>query len=340
MKNLFFKNYTLICSFLVGIFFAISWKSYLNSKIHQNYPQSISYQRSRFYQVKKSKEEEIIFQNKIIPNVSCHFKKLSLLCLIFSKSSGASNAVKLTWSKRCNYSFFYGTFQNDSIPVIKYNPSSSATYFCKILFTLWDKYKEKFDWLFIATDYIFALIDNLQQYICALDSKQVYYLGRPVKVYHTPIYNVHESGIVLSKGAVDVIIHSLINSSYCGKLNHPLIGQLNKKYDINIAIILQLQKHYPFDTRDALKRARFLAFSPEKHLLPNQISYFNPFWRNNLLPFLNGHQCCSNQAITLPRIFPLQMHFYEFLLYHFVKVSDQYILKNPPSAQSSSLSPS
>ena len=297
MKLFFSQYYTFICSFVVGILFGVSWKLYRESTINRNYVQPMQNQRLRFQKTKILEDEKVIFLNKVLPNanVSCHLDQVNVLCLIFVKTSKSTKAIKSTWSKRCSYTLFYGTFKDDSIPIINYKPSYSSKYFCNILFTIWDRHKDKADWLFIAKDDIFAIINSLKYYVCTLDPHQFYYLGRPIKMYQKPFYNVLDSGIVLSKGAIEILIKSLINSSFCGNLTHPLIGPLHKKFDITIAIILKAHNVFPFDTRDTQLRARFLAYLPQDHILPNKISYYNPFWRNNLLiqlaNFTLSHEC-------------------------------------------------
>ena len=244
------------------------------------------------------------------------FNRVRVLCLVLSKSRKGSNAVRLTWANHCNHIIFFGPFSDNKIPVNKYPASTSHSSFCHSFIKTWNQYSQRFDWILIASDQTYAIVENLRHYVAPLNASALYYLGRAVKHYFTGVYNSADSGIVLSRGAAQVIKNVFYNLSVCDKSFIDGIGTVSRNFEVSLALILSRFGCSAVDTRDFQNKGRFHSFSPEKHLIPGMISIFNSYWRSSVFMSPEGTNCCSDDAITFNGIQPAIMYLTEYLLYH------------------------
>ncbi|XP_054168633.1 glycoprotein-N-acetylgalactosamine 3-beta-galactosyltransferase 1-like [Oppia nitens] len=327
------KLIPLLCSVVSGMIIAIIWRNYEQTIVEVQSYQNHIYGRLKdtnyndWLKQKSIKrqilsEEFVKFelldknQRNVMLESEYLFKKVRVLCLVLSKSRKGSQAVRLTWANHCNDVIFFGSFSDHKIPVMKYPPTSSHSSFCYSFITTWHQFCGQFDWLLIAYDDTYAVIENLRQYVAPLNSSHVYYLGRAVKHYFTGVYNSADAGIVLSKGAAQVIKNVFSNYSVCNLTYIKGIPSVSSNFQVSLAIILSHFGANPVDTRDSRNRGRFHSFPPEKQLIPGMISIFNPYWRSSLFLEPEGTQCCSDVSITFNGIQPAIMYLTEYLLYH------------------------
>ncbi|CAG2100209.1 unnamed protein product [Medioppia subpectinata] len=255
-------------------------------------------------------KSDVMFESEYL------FKRVGVLCLVLSKSRKSSQAVRLTWANHCNHVIFFGPFSDRKIPVIKYPPASTHVSFCHSFITAMNQFSGQFDWLFIAYDETYAIIENLRHYVAPLNASSLYYLGRAVKHYFSGVYNAADSGIVLSRGAVERIAKAFSNETVCDLNFIEGIGSVSRNFEISLALILGRFGCTPVDTRDLRRRGRFHAFPPERQLVPGMISMFNSYWRNGVFLSSNDEHCCSDKSITFNGVLPAAMYLTEYLLYH------------------------
>ncbi|RWS07360.1 glycoprotein-N-acetylgalactosamine 3-beta-galactosyltransferase 1-like protein, partial [Dinothrombium tinctorium] len=280
---------------------------------HQNYDKWL--RESGFKRIHLA-EEDVSFGSV---NVTLEYlllrEKVNVLCVVFTKNKLRAKAVKHTWGAHCNDIVFYGPYSDRNIPVIKRIPSITQSSFCRQLLELWQKYSKTFDWMFITYETTYAIIENLRFFVSTLNHSQYHFLGRCVKTFAKPALNAPESGIVLSKAVVNYLVNKFNSTQACEK-SHLKTGGVSRKFDEFLAYVLAENGILPKDTIDSKGKARFLAFSLERHIHPGLISIFNSYWRNNVFKIREGINCCSDYAITLPSVTVAQMYLYEYLLYH------------------------
>lgn len=327
------KLLSLVCSVISGMLFAFVWRNYEQTVIEvQNIHNFLPHLKDTHYdqwlkekgikrhpiteEFKSFRMNEKNLNSDIILESEYLYNKVKVLCLILCKSRKGALAVKVTWAKHCNHVIFFGPFVDHKIPVIKYPPSSSHCSFCHSFIKAWHKYSNQFDWLFIAYDETYAIIENLRHYVAPLNASNPFYFGRAVKHYFTGIYNSADSGIVLSKGAALIIKNVFYNESVCDKSFAEGIGTLSRNFEVSLAIILSHFGCNAVDTRDSQNRGRFHSFTPEKQLIPGMISIFNSYWRSSVFLPPEGGNCCSDLAITFNGIHPSAMYLTEYILHH------------------------
>ncbi|GIX75293.1 c1GALT1-specific chaperone 1 [Caerostris extrusa] len=276
------------CACLSGILFALVWRKYEQtvqiSSIRNHYTSAL--RKSNYNEwihkqnlTKKFVPEEVVRYNVMKKNLELEatylYKTTSVLCLVFVNSHNGAEAVKQTWAKHCNIVTFFGRFVDEKIPVMKVPPVTSFEGFCYAFTHIYHKYREKFDWIIIADDYTYAIIENLRYYVASLNSSFPYYLGHPVKDFSN-LYNVGSAGIVLSKGSL-----SLLNSAYSTADDCRFKRPPSWYFDQSIGKILHAFSVHPVDTRDSYLRGRFNPFSVETMLIPGSISVFSSYWRTS-----------------------------------------------------------
>ena len=323
---------SLLCSVISGVLFAFVWRNYEQTvievqSIHNHiYGQLKDTHYDQWLGQHSIRRHVLSEESKSFANVNKNtdfileseylYSKVRVLCLVLTKSRKRAHAVRLTWATHCNNVIFFGPYSDHKIPVLKYPASTSHSSFCHSFLQMWNKHSELFDWLLIASDQTYAIVENLRHYVAPLNASSLYYLGRAVKHYFTNVYNSADSGIVLSRGAAQAIKSVLANESVCDMSSIDGIGTLSRNFEVSLAIILSGFGCSAVDTRDAKNRGRFHSFPPEKHLIPGMISVFNTYWRSSVFMSPEGPHCCSDLAITFNGIEPPVMYLTEYLLYH------------------------
>ena len=326
------KWFLLFCSVISGMLFAIVWHNYEQTvievqSIHSHsyghlkdthYDQWLQQNHIKTHVLSEEFKSFAMFDKKVnfILESEYLFDRVRVLCLVLSKSRKASNSVRLTWANHCNNVIFFGPFSDKKIPVHKYPASSSHSSFCHSFIETWTQFSQTFDWILIASDQMYAIIENLRHYVSPLNASNPYYLGRAVKHYFTGVYNSPDSGIVLSRGAAQLIKNVFHNQTICDNDFVEDIGRLSRNFEVSLAIILRHYGCNAVDTRDSQNKGRFHSFPPEKHLIPGMISIFNSYWRSSVFMTSEGPDCCSDRAITFNDISPAIMYLTEYLLYH------------------------
>lgn len=339
-----FKTAITASAIFCGMFFAVIWRSYEVADVDVHYQSYIKtadlnlgqlpetdyseWLKSKGLYSKKLSEEEVSFGPQKDIKLEADFlkKEVPVLCVIISKGRNKAKAVKDTWSKHCNQVVFYGPYADNVIPVLRYSSlETSHASFCRVLLQLHHKYSGRFKWLLLAEDSSFVLLENARKYVAPLDADLPYYLGRTVQKYSTPPYNAPDSTILMSAGAFELIKKKYFTKNGDCDLKSLLNETLpmSRNYDVSLGVMFNHEGQNdseltakPMDTRDSKGRARFMAFPPEKLLIPGMISMFNSFWRSNLFMQSEGENCCSDEAISFSGLTPTQMYLTEYIFYH------------------------
>lgn len=275
------------CACLSGILFALVWRKYeqtvqfseirnhYSSALHKsNYNEWLHKQNVSKIQIP---EEVLRYNGNSNKQLESAFlyRNTPVLCLVFVNSHNGADAVKQTWAKHCNIVTFFGRFVDEKIPVIKVPPVTSFEGFCYAFTHIFKKYNDQFDWVMIADDFTYVIIENLRHYVAPLNSSYPYYLGHPVKGFSS-LYNVGSAGIVLSKGSLSLLYSVYSSTSDC-KFKQPPSWY----FDQSIGKLLYSFNVHPLDTRDSYLRGRFNPFSVETMLIPGSISVFSSYWRSS-----------------------------------------------------------
>ena len=91
-----------------------------------------------------------------------------------------------------------------------------------------DKKFVSFDYLLIAQDTAYVIVENARKLLAPLDANDVHYIGRPVKKsYLDTTFNALDSTIVISRGAIKFLTSNYYtNMSVCN----------DKVFNINDAV--------------------------------------------------------------------------------------------------------
>ena len=256
------------------------------------------------------------------------YKTIKVHCLVLTRSREHSHTVLDTWARNCNSISFYSKFNDSANPFLTRlfvgdESIYSARTFCKLFIDLLDK-EHKFDWLLITIDGTFAIVDNLRFHVVSFNSSLPYYMGRPVKHLMQNAYNAYDSGIVLSRGAIQKLIESTFKSEQtCLERFNATQLIPNASFDSFIGYELYLNSILPMFTMDK-QSSLFHPFTPARHIQPKLIYTQDTFWSSQVLPTYSGLKACSDKAITFGSFIPGEIRLVDYILYHVSIFNQQY----------------
>lgn len=353
MIHFLVKTCFIFGAILTGMFFAVVWRTYQLTDVDFRYS-SMFTSRNNFGLPSLTSDyslwlKEQGLRSSVIPEEEISFPSLSqtsreteaafltrkvpILCIVFSKGRKKAQAVKETWGKHCNKVLFFGTYIDNSIPVYRYSSlESSHVYFCQIFFRIRHEVElNNFKWILFSHDSSFVILENARKLVAPLNHHDRYFLGRAIKPSFQDLpTNALDSVIVVSSGSLDFIHqYFFTNESSCRKKDFYFSDQnvtvhVSRDFQNSLATMLSFNLSYrtddgrPKDTRDKLKRARFLPFPLKSHIAPDGIPAYAPFWRHDIFhPGGLGLACCADSAISFGGVSPSQMYLAEYFLYHF-----------------------
>lgn len=241
-----------------------------------------------------------------------------ILCVILTSPKYHSLKaihVRSTWGKHCDKLIFMSAKTDTNIGAIGFNVVDDHNH-------LWSKVKEMFyyvhenfiddyDWVFKGDDDSFAILENMRYFLSSYSPQDPVYFGHRFQTkVHKYGYFSGGSGYVMSNAAVRLFTEKILtNSSFCR------VSKDTGSEDFNMGECLDLAGVYPGDSRDPLKRDRFLPFVPVQHLFPSRDPKFW-YWSYNYYKTPEGLDCCSNYTISTHYIKPKLMYTLYFLTYH------------------------
>lgn len=221
-------------------------------------------------------------------------RKVHVTCLLFPETVKGAKAVKETWGGHCNELRFYShKLSNDTHGVEKIAVKSSFALLCSALHKIRDSMPKNLQWVLVATDDTFVLVENLRHFVAPKSPSRSHYLGHAM-TFWAQVYNWGDAGYVLSRRAVDRLLDEKFPTlQSCGDG-----GRFWKNGDWHLGKHLATLDIRPVDTRDHRGRGRFNGYTFKKMLIPGAISMFDRYWRDSLYLSPDGPKCCSNHAVT------------------------------------------
>ncbi|KAE9421079.1 hypothetical protein Angca_008770 [Angiostrongylus cantonensis] len=239
----------------------------------------------------------------------------SILCWVMTTSiyhKTRVRAINATWFYRCDASHFFtnsGRFLDESTPyhtIFSELPMSYFKLFWKTRLALYYLYKNvssEFDWYYKTDDDTYVIMENLRSYLSTLNPNEPHYLGFRLKrrmANHG--YNAGGSGYVISKAALKIFAEKLFHSRN--------LCPYHEWEDLAVARCLSSVGIYASDTRDLLRRQRFLPWNPEDHYNGDLIKPFlmDPIehLRSNIF---------HENLISMHHLEPSAIHLIDGLLY-------------------------
>ncbi|KAL6436339.1 hypothetical protein ACFW04_004702 [Cataglyphis niger] len=236
-------------------------------------------------------------------------ERVSVTCIVFVEKLKLGKSIQNTWGKRCNNIYFFGhRLKDDELPIININTKivSSWQLLCEAMNYIWKKGADKLEWIIFVKDNTIVIPENLRYMIAPLDHRDDYYLGHPIVLWGQ-IYNVAQSGYVLSKGALVKVLQMFNTTEKC-----IAGGKYWKKEDYYLGKHLSFLGIRPSDTRDQYLRGTFHGYSLQNLLwgVIRPDSYFT----HAIYP--TKGECCSPISVTFSVSEPDKMHMLNYLLYH------------------------
>lgn len=146
-------------------------------------------------------------------------KQVSVTCVVFVEKLKLGKSINATWGKRCNNIYFFGhRLKNTELPIINADVKivSSWQLLCEAMNYIWNDKADKLEWIIFVKDDTIIVPENLRYMVAPLNHKHNYYLGHPVVLWGQ-IYNVAQSGYVLSRGALDKVVQMFNTTAKCIK---------------------------------------------------------------------------------------------------------------------------
>lgn len=341
MLSCFFRNrvFLFLWAAVTGFLFAIVWKQY-EQTIHETLtyyritPSGFNYQwayrtwltsQGLRSTLRKSSLDETSPQpiRNDVSEDRWLAQRVSVLCIVLSKRVKQARAVKNTWAKHCNSVSFFGEFGDSTIPVNRIKAKDGWHLLCEALRKVWKshgnegKSGKQINWILVASDRTYAIVENLRYMVAGLDWNESFYLGHTLRDYDGQ-YNVHDAGYALSWGAMTVLGDLFAHSESCSEPDFWRDG------DRTLGQVLQQAGINCRDTRDVWEKSRFLPYNLEKLLIPGSISVFSNYWRQSSFLSPEGSGCCSDFVITLSDVSGDKMYMLEYIVYHLKPVSNHW----------------
>ncbi|XP_028966402.1 glycoprotein-N-acetylgalactosamine 3-beta-galactosyltransferase 1, partial [Galendromus occidentalis] len=247
-----------------------------------------------------------------VPIAQYLYDRVQISCVVLSSKQRQARAVIGTWGRHCNSLSFVADFEDKYVPVDLKASLQDPHILCLTLHKFAEKrfVADKNQWLLLADDMTFAVVENLRYLVAPLNTSENYYLGHAVTRRTLRgselIVNVLSGGIVLSQGAVLALLLAL--SPDCNERKE------EEHFDVTIAQLLMGTDATLLDTRDSSGSTRFLARPVEKLLIEKSVSPYDKFVEESIFAPKLGKRCCSANAITFHGVDALDMHFFEYLV--------------------------
>ncbi|XP_077979238.1 glycoprotein-N-acetylgalactosamine 3-beta-galactosyltransferase 1-like [Glandiceps talaboti] len=237
-----------------------------------------------------------------------------ILCFVTTSPTTAPirlQAVKDTWSKRCDKMLYFSSVEDRNQSIIGLNVTEGYE-------ELWGKTKAAFkyiyryhlddaDWFLKADDDTYIVVDNLRRMLEQYDSSEPVYFGHR---FHLPktnqSYMSGGGGYVISKAGLKKLAKK-------GLYNRKLCRAGEKGYeDVLMGECLERIEVVHGDSRDEFGKNRFLPIPLDTYFRDNVPNWL---YQYDYYPILSGKDCCSDSLISAHHIAPFNMYLLEYLIY-------------------------
>lgn len=236
-------------------------------------------------------------------------KKLRILCFLNTMPRAHSTrAVHIveTWGKHCDKLLFASTITDVNLGAIGFNVTDDHQHMWgKVKLMLQHIYKvhlDEYDWFIKGDDDMFLITENLRYMLSAYTPDDPIYFGYKFNTTeHKLGYFSGGAGYVMSRKTVRIFVEKILtNEEFFSNPKEPLgchIETDERVEDWDISVCLDHYNVLAGDSRDLMKRERFLTFWPEAHLFGHPDSTFW-YWQRKYYWTDEGLDCCSNYTIS------------------------------------------
>ncbi|XP_024422585.2 C1GALT1-specific chaperone 1 [Desmodus rotundus] len=223
-------------------------------------------------------------------------KSFRVYCIILVKPKDVSlwAAVKETWTKHCDKAEFFSSENVKVFESVNMETNDMWLMMRKAYKYAFDKYRDQYNWFFLARPSTFAIIENLKYFLLKKDPSQPFYLGHTVKSGDLEYVTV-EGGIVLSIESMKRLNSLLSVPEKCPEQGG-MIWKISE--DKQLAVCLKYAGVFAENAEDSEGKDVFNTKSVGlfiKEAMTNQ-------------PNLVVQGCCSDMAVTFNGLTPNQMH--------------------------------
>lgn len=138
---------------------------------------------------------------------------VNILCVMFVKNVNNAYAALNTWMKHCNSYKFFGLKPEKYLDVKVMRPTSSWHYLCEVIRHV-NTYSSDHMWVLFAPDDIYALPENLRNFVFGKNFQEAYYFGHSA-IFWNEHFNLAQAGYVLSVGSIKVLVKKFNSSESC-----------------------------------------------------------------------------------------------------------------------------
>lgn len=259
-------------------------------------------------------------------------KKIRILCFLHTMPKTHSTRavhVKRTWGRYCDKLLFSSTLTDINLGAIGFNVTNDHS-------SMWGKVKlmmqhihehfiNDYDWFIKGDDDMFLIPQNLRFMLSGYSTEDPIYFGCKFNTTdHKWGYFSGGSGYVMSRQTVRIFVEKVLTNKkfFHGNSNKGCHIETDARVeDWDISVCLDLYNVYAGDSRDLLKRDRFLPFSPEGHLFNKPGPWW--YWQRKYYWSDEGLDCCSNYTVSFHYIAPR----YQYSLYFFTYRLQKYGVK-------------
>ncbi|NXI32883.1 C1GLC protein, partial [Sterrhoptilus dennistouni] len=231
-------------------------------------------------------------------------------------------AARETWSKHCDKAEFYSLENVKVFNSVAINSNDMWTMMRKAYKIMYERYKDEFNWFFLAYPTTFAIIENLKYFLLKKDPSQPFYIGHTVKSGDLEYVN-GEGGIVLSIESLRRLSSVLGDPDKCPEQGG-MIWKLAE--DKQLAICLKYTGIFAENAEGSERKDIFNTKSVGV-LIKEAIS-------THPQQVVDG--CCSDMAITFSRLAPNHMHLMMYGVYRLRpyghSYSDALVFLPPPGS--------
>ncbi|XP_077977205.1 glycoprotein-N-acetylgalactosamine 3-beta-galactosyltransferase 1-like [Glandiceps talaboti] len=236
-----------------------------------------------------------------------------ILCFVTTSPKTAPTrlqAVKDTWSKRCDKMLFFSSVNDSKQSIIGLTVTEGYQ-------QLWGKTKAAFmyiyqyhlddaDWFLKADDDTYVVLDNLRLMLEQYKSPTPVYFGHHLRRPKTnQSFMSGGAGYVLNK----VGLTKLVKQGICNNTCQP--GEKGAE-DVLLGQCLERIGVVRGDSRDELGKQRFVLSSLDNYFktkLPKWIKAHEHF------QYTTGKECCSDSLITVHGVTSDEMYLLDYLIY-------------------------
>lgn len=244
---------------------------------------------------------------------------MKILCVLSTSRDGLRRKaihVKMTWGRHCDKLIIITKETDTNLGAVGFNVQDDYIHlWAKTKFAfhyIYENFADEYDWIYKGDDDTFAIIENLRYLLAPYSPQDPISFGHRLKTMEANLkYGFFSggSGYVISNQALKLFAEEILKNLTLCQIKTD-IG----KEDVSMAQCLDVAGVRPVDTRDPLKRERFLPMNPHDHLFLHldKGSWMRSY---NYFTAIYGLDCCSNYTVSTHYIQPQNLYTLYFLAY-------------------------